>query len=105
MSYVLELFLAEIERGLENLPRGRRRLFLRELEAHLLDEAEARGLEGDAGLRQLVAEKESPEVLAAEIANSDEGSSTHRGGIALLGGSLIGIAACAMLWIMNAPWY
>lgn len=105
MSYVLDLFLAEVERGLEQLPRGRRRLFLRELEVHLLDEAEARGLEGDAGLRQLIAEKEAPEVLAAEIANSDEGNSTHRGGIALLGGSLIGIAASSMLWIMNAPWY
>jgi hypothetical protein len=105
MSYVLELFLAEVEKGLEQLPRGRRRLFLRELETHLLDEAEARGLVSDVGLRQLIAEKESPEALAAEIANSDEGSSTHRGGSALLGGSFIGLAASGMLWLMNAPWY
>ena len=44
MNPLLSAYLAEVERGLQGLTAGRRRLVLRELEAHLLDEAEARGL-------------------------------------------------------------
>ena len=105
MSDALDLYLAELERGLGNLPRGRRRLFLRELHAHLLDEAQARGLESEAELRLLISEKEPPALLAAEIAESDEGSSSHRGEAAILAGSLIGIATGVTKWVMGAPWY
>jgi len=105
MSEVLDIYLAEVERGLASLPRGRRRLFLRELESHLLDEAQARGLESDADLRMLVSEKEPAELLAAEIAENDGDNIAHRGETAILAGSLIGIVAGLTKWIMGAPWY
>jgi len=105
MSSVLDQYLAEVERGLGHVPRGRRRLFLRELRANLLDEAQARGLQSDSEFRNLVAEKEDPADLAAEISASEMGSTVHRGETALLAGTLIGIATGATKWIMGSPWY
>jgi len=105
MREVLDSYLAELERGLGDLSRGRRRFLLRELEAHLLDEIQARGLETEAGLRLLIAEKEPPAQLAAEIAKCDEDNAIHRGEAAILAGSLIGLAAGITKWIMGAPWY
>lgn len=102
----LETYLAEVERGLHGLPPGRRRLIVRELEAHLLDEAEARGLEGDEGLRSLLADKEPPECLAREIAQGEAGDATHRSEMALLAGALMGLATGGYLWLQGGwPWY
>lgn len=105
MSHALAAYLSEVEQGLSGLPRGRRRLFLRELESHLLDEAEARGIVDEAGMRTLVAEKESPSLLAREISSHDGSDTTHRNEGALLAGGLIGLATGTHLWIEHWPWF
>lgn len=92
MKAALAAYLAEVERGLSGLPAGRRRLFLRELEGHLLDEAEARGVEDEDGMRGILAEKESPQALAHELSSNDDGDATHRNEIALVAGALLGVA-------------
>ena len=92
MISALAAYLAELERGMKGVPARRRRLILREIEANLLDEAEARGLAGDRDFRDLLAEKEAPEVLAAQFNQTDGEEASHRGGSALLAGALIGLA-------------
>lgn len=106
MSTPLASYLAEVERGLRGLSGGRRRLLLRELEGHLLDEAEARGLDDEAGMRSLLAEKEAPELLAKEIAQGEDGDASHRSETALMAGAVLGLATGGYLWLQgNWPWY
>ncbi len=106
MIQALVAYLDEVARGLSGLGSGRRRLVLRELEAHLLDEAEARGLLSESGMRTLLAEKELPEALAREIANGESGDTTHRSETALLAGALLGLVTGGYLWLQGEwPWY
>jgi hypothetical protein len=106
VSQVLADYLDEVARGLAGLGSGRRRLLIRELEGHLLDEAEARGIQDEAGMRSLLAEKEPAEVLAQEIACGESGDTTHRSETALLAGALLGLATGGYLWLQGGwPWY
>jgi len=106
MNPLLSAYLAEVERGLQGLTAGRRRLVLRELEAHLLDEAEARGLLTEEDMRALLMEKEPPERLAQEIAQGEDGDAAHRSESALVAGALIGLATGGYLWFQGGwPWY
>ena len=102
MNPLLSAYLAEVERGLQGLTAGRRRLVLRELEAHLLDEAEARGLLTEEDMRALLMEKEPPERLAQEIAQGEDGDAAHRSESALVAGALIGLATGGYLWFQGA---
>jgi hypothetical protein len=102
----LASYLAEVERGLQGLPSGRRRLFLRELESHLLDEAESRGLQSDTDMSALLAEKEGPQELARELSSNDEGDAAHKSETALLAGGLLGMATGGYLWLQGGwPWH
>ena len=106
MNQTLGGYLAEVERGLQGLPPGRRRLFLRELESHLLDEAEARGAMTASDLAELLAEKEAPRELAYAISSNDSGDSTHKSETALLAGGLLGLATGGYLWLQGGwPWH
>ncbi len=106
MTQALAAYLAEVERGLHGLPAGRRRLVLRELEAHLLDESEARGMTAEEDMRVLLAEKEPPELLAREIAQGEDGDAAHRSESALVAGALMGLATGGYLWLQGSwPWY
>jgi hypothetical protein len=106
VNQALTSYLAEVERGLQGLPSGRRRLFLRELEAHLLDEAEARGIHTDADMTALLADKEFPQELAFELSSNDDGDTSHRSETALLAGGLLGIATGGYLWLQGGwPWH
>jgi hypothetical protein len=106
VSKALGSYLAEVERGLQGLPAGRRRLFLRELESHLLDEAEARGVADDADMASLLAEKETPFALASQLSSSEDVDSVHRSGSSLLAGALIGLATGGYLWLQGSwPWH
>lgn len=106
MTDVLASYLAEVERGLRGLAPGRRRLLLRELEGHLLDEAEARGVGDEVGMRSLLGEKEPPELLAREIAQGEVGDAAHRSESALLAGAVIGLATGGYLFLQgNWTWY
>jgi len=102
----LGAYLAEVERGLRGLPAGRRRLFVRELESHLRDEAEARGALTESAMAELLAEKEPPFELAFELSSHDDGDATHQRETALLAGALLGIATGGYLWIQGGwPWH
>jgi len=106
VNQALSAYLAEVERGLQGLPSGRRRLFVRELEGHLRDEAEARGALTEAGMAELLAEKEKPFELAFELSSHDEGDATHKSETALLAGGLLGIATGGYLWMQGGwPWH
>lgn len=105
MCEALASYISEVEQGLRRVPRGRRRLFLRELEAHLLDEADARGIADEVGMQGLLAEKDPPERIAAELTTQDEGDTTRRREISLMAGGVIGLATGAMLWFQEYPWY
>jgi hypothetical protein len=106
VNQALGAYLAEVERGLKGLPSGRRRLFVQELEAHLLDEAEARGAMTEADMAGLLAEKEAPCALAFELSTHDEGDATHKSETALLAGGLLGIATGGYLWFQGGwPWH
>ncbi len=101
----LDAYLAELERGMKGVPARRRRLIVRELQANLLDEAEARGMLDDRGIRALLEEKEPPEVLAQQFHQTDGEEASHRGGSALLAGALIGLATGGHLWFDQWRWY
>ena len=58
MSRALEAYLLQVGSGLKGLSRRRRLAVLRELEAHLLDVAEARGIESESAMAALLSEKE-----------------------------------------------
>ncbi len=106
MSQVLAAYLDEFAQGLSGLSASRRRLLIRELEGHLLDEAEARGMLDEAGMRALIAEKEAPEALAREITSGESGDTTHRSETALLAGALLGLVTGGYLWLQgNWSWH
>lgn len=106
MTQALAGYLSAVERSLQGMPSGRRRLFLRELESHLLDEAEAKGLHSESEIAALLAEKELPQDLAFELSSNDEGDTTHKSETALLAGSLLGIATGGYLWLQGGwPWH
>lgn len=88
----LDAYLAEISRDLGDLPPRRRTLFLRELAGHLLDEAEARGIGDEGGMRELLAGKERPKALAQALGAGDQGDTSHRQVTSVVGGALIGLA-------------
>jgi len=105
MSRVLASYLAEVETGLRGLSRRRRGLLLRELEAHLLDEAEARGIEEESGMIALLAEKERPGILAQELSSGEGQDANHRGSTALMAGMIIGLATGGHLWFEGWHWF
>ncbi len=105
MGTTLDAYLAEVEAGLKGLPRGRRRLMIRELTAHLMDEMESRGLSGEEGMRTILAEKEEPEFLARSLADSEDDGFTHRSGTKLLAGGLLALATGGYLFFLGRPWY
>lgn len=99
-------YLSEVESGLRGLSSGRRRLILRELEAHLRDEAEARGIQSEAEMAALLEEKEIPMELASELSNGEGTDATHRSGMALLGGGMLGLATGGYLFLQGGwPWH
>lgn len=100
MSLALASYLAEVEAGLRTAPTGNRRRILRELESHLLDEAEARGLEGEAGFRALLREKEHPRDLAREILAVADAGFRHRSGTKLLAGAVLGATTGGYMFVV-----
>jgi len=98
VSRALEAYLAQVGSGLKGLTRRRRATLLRELEGHLLDEAEARGIESEAGMAAMLSEKEHPSLLAEELAISEGQDANHRGGTALAAGMIIGVATGVHMW-------
>jgi len=90
MTSALASYLAEVEAGLRTAPGRSRRRILRELESHLLDEADARGIVDEADFRALLRDKEHPRDLAREILASDDAGFRHRGLTKLLAGTLVG---------------
>jgi hypothetical protein len=105
MSQALTVYLARMERGLRGMAPGRRRLFVRELESHLLDEVEALGIGDEAAMEAFLSGKESPEELARELYTGDGLETTHRYEAALASGALIGLATGTLLLIQDFRWY
>lgn len=105
MSRALEAYLAQVGSGLKGLTRWRRLTLLRELEGHLLDEAEARGIESEAGISAMLSEKEHPSLLAEELTAGEGQDATHRGGTALAAGMIIGLATGGHMWFEGWRWY
>ena len=106
MNGALRAYLSEVERGLGGLSSSRRRLILRELEAHLRDEAEARDIQDEAQMTTLLEEKEFPQELAAELSSGEGTDATHRSETALLAGAMIGLATGGYLFLQgNWPWH
>lgn len=105
MSRALEAYLAQVGSGLKGLTGRRRFTLLRELEAHLLDEAEARGIGSEAAMSAMLSEKEHPSLLAEELAAGEGQDANHRGGAALAAGLIIGLATGGHLWIEGWRWY
>jgi hypothetical protein len=105
MSRALEAYLAQVGSGLKGLTRRRRLTMLRELEVHLRDEAEAKGIESESGMAALLAEKEHPSLLAEELAVGEGQDVNHRSGAALAAGMIIGIATGGHMWFEGWRWY
>jgi len=105
MKRALAAYLGEVERGLQAMPVRRRRLVLRELEAHLLDEAEARGITEDGPMSRLLDAKESPRELASELSDGDVKNLSHRHVTSLLAGALIGAFTGVHLFAQGFRWY
>jgi len=105
VSRALEAYLAQVGSGLRGLTRRRRLTVIRELKAHLLDEAEARGIDSESAMSALLAGKEHPLHLAEEIASGEGQDSNHRSGTALAAGMIIGLATGGHLWIEGWRWY
>jgi len=106
VSWAVQSYLDEVAQGLKQLSSSRRRLVLRELEGHLLDEAEARGISEEAGFRALISEKEPPEQLAKEIATGENRDISHRSETALIAGALLGLVTGGFLWLQGGwAWY
>jgi hypothetical protein len=101
----LEAYLAQVGTGLKGLTRRRRLTLLRELEAHLLDEAEARGITSESAMAAMLAEKEHPTLLAEELAIGEGQDANHRGGTAIIAGMIIGLATGGHLWFEGWRWY
>ena len=105
MTRALEAYLAQVGTGLKGLSRRRRATLIRELEAHLLDEAEARGMESESAMAAMLAEKEHPSLLAEELAAGEGQDANHRGGAALAAGMIIGLATGGHMWFEGWRWY
>lgn len=105
MSRALETYLAQVGSGLRGLTRWRRLALLRELEAHLRDEAEAREITSESGLAAMLAEKEHPSLLAEELAAGEGQDATHRGTTALAAGMIIGLATGVHMWFEGWSWF
>ena len=105
MSRALEAYLAQVGSGLKGLSPRRKLTLIRELKAHLLDEAEAKGIQSESGMSALLSEKEHPLHLAEEIAAGEGQDANHRGGTALAAGMIIGLATGGHLWIEGWRWY
>ncbi len=106
MNQALASYLSEVERGLGGLSSSRRRLIIRELEAHLQDEAEARGVRTESQMDELLSEKEPPRELASELSNGEGTDATHRSETSLLAGSLLGLATGGYLFLQGGwPWH
>ncbi len=105
MSRALEAYLAQVGSGLKGLTGRRRVTLIRELEAHLLDEAEARGIGSESAMAAMLSEKEHPSLLAEELASGEGQDANHRGGTALAAGMIIGLATGGHLWFEGWPWY
>jgi hypothetical protein len=106
MHDALAAYLARVERGLSGLSSGKRRLFVRELETHILDEIEAKGLTTESEIQALLADKESPDDLARVLVQQEDGDSMHRSETAFLAGSLLGLATGGYLWLhYNWAWH
>jgi len=106
VSKALEAYLVQVGSGLKGLSRRRRLTVLRELEAHLLDEAEARGIESESAMAAMLSEKEHPSLLAEELAAGEGEDANHRGGTALAAGMIIGLATGGhMWWFEGWRWY
>jgi hypothetical protein len=100
----LGAYLAQVERGLHSLPARRRRLFLRELEAHLLDEAEALGINEESQMQGFLDRKEAPWELARELSGGEDLDLGHRHSAATLAGGVIGVAMGAHLFFTGWNW-
>lgn len=105
MSPVLASYLSEVEAGLRGVSRRRRAMLLRELESHLMDEAEARGIEHEAGMAALLAEKERPGLLAQELSCGEGQDANHRGSSALVAGMIIGLATGVHMGFEGWHWF
>jgi len=105
VSRALEAYLSQVGSGLKGLTSRRRLTLIRELKAHLLDEAEARGIHSESAMATLLAEKEHPLHLAEEIAAGEGQDANHRGGTALAAGMIIGLATGGHLWMEGWRWY
>jgi hypothetical protein len=105
MPRSLDAYLSEVEGGLRGLSRHRRATLIRELKAHLLDEAEARGFVGNTAIATLLATKEHPHLLAEHLATAEGQDATHRGGTALLAGMIIGLATGGHMLFEGWRWY
>ncbi len=105
MSRALEAYLAQVGSGLKGLTRRRRLFLIRELEAHLRDEAEARGITSESAMSAMLFEKEHPSLLAEELAAGDGEDANHRGGTSLAAGMIIGIATGGHMWFEGWRWY
>ena len=105
MSRALEAYLAQVDSGLKGLTRRRRLTLVRELQAHLLDEAEARGITSESAMAAMLAEKEHPTLLGEEIASGEGQDANHRSGTALAAGMIIGIATGGHMWFEGWRWY
>ncbi len=103
MRTALSAYLAEVEKGLQGVSPSRRRLYLRELEGHLLDEAEARGIEEDGAMEDLLAEKDAPAAVARDFCQGEGEDASHRHGSALLSGGLLGVATGTLLFLQGFP--
>lgn len=100
----LDAYLGEVERGLQGVPARRRKLFLREVTCHLLDEVEALGLEKESEVQALLSVKETPWELARELRGGEDGDSNHRNGTSVLAGALIGLATGGHLYLTGWRW-
>jgi hypothetical protein len=106
LNQALSVYLSEVESGLRGLSSSRRNLILRELESHLLDEAEARGIQTEAQMAALLEEKEEPAELASELSSGEGTDAVHRSEAALLAGALLGVATGGYLFFQgNWPWH
>lgn len=105
MKRALAAYLGEVEHGLQAMPVRRRRLVLRELEAHLLDEAEALGITDESPMSRLLDAKESPRELAAELSDGDVKNLSHRHLTSLMAGALIGAVTGGHLFAQGWLWY
>jgi hypothetical protein len=105
MSKALEAYLTQVGSGLKGLTGRRRVTLLRELETHLLDEAEALGIGSESAMAAMLSGKEHPSLLAEELTVGEGQDANHRSGTALAAGLIIGLGTGAHLWIEGWHWY